>query len=203
MTRVAVKRWIIPLAVWIPLAAFFGWIYLQPPEPAPSSVATVEPVRRYREPSAKSPMPIPSIKRPKTVPAAEANLRDDEEVIGVAVGGKFRAYRIDAMMDPWQHIVNDLIERVPVTVTYCDLLDCVGAFTSDRLGEALNIQNAGVNGEMMLSSNGIVFWQSSGLRVGPEHKDEPVFQQLPIERMKWKYWRESHPSTDVFVGGKK
>src|SRR5262249_7607260 len=51
--------------------------------------------------------------QPSTVTAENASLRDREEVIGVEVNGKARAYRITAMHDLTQHVVNDKIDDVP------------------------------------------------------------------------------------------
>jgi len=54
---------------------------------------------------------------PGTVPAAEAGwLVPDDEVFGVVVRGHARAYPIP--MIAYHHVVNDVIEGVPVAVTY-------------------------------------------------------------------------------------
>ena len=57
--------------------------------------------------------------------AAEANLRPDDFVIGVAFGGKTRAYRLGALENPMGHLVNDMIDGVAISVAYCDLTRCV------------------------------------------------------------------------------
>jgi Protein of unknown function (DUF3179) len=199
MTGKSYKRWLRPIAIWTCLAGFIVWAALHWPEAQAPNPTPFEEEKHQNIPVVRSPMPAPAVNRPKTVPAAEAKVADDEDVIGIAVGGKYRAYCVSAMKNPWQHIVNDLLERVPVTVTYCDLLDCVQAFTSDKLGEALNIQNGGINGEMVLKAKGVAFWQLSGLKIGPD-KNSPVFPTYPFERMKWKDWHRMHPTTDVFVG---
>src|SRR5207244_3603110 len=49
------------------------------------------------------------ILRPPTVKADDAVLADDEEVIGVVVDGRARAYRLEALRRPPFHIVNDLV----------------------------------------------------------------------------------------------
>src|SRR5262249_40673622 len=67
----------------------------------------------------------PGIDRPPIVAAGDAGLNDNEEVIGVDVRGKARAYRLSALLDRQHHVVNDLIDGVPVTVTYCDLSNCL------------------------------------------------------------------------------
>jgi len=54
---------------------------------------------------------------PRCVPATEARfLRDDDEVYGIVVTGKARAYAI-AML-AYHHVVNDVMAGTPVAVTY-------------------------------------------------------------------------------------
>jgi hypothetical protein len=54
---------------------------------------------------------------PATVPAAEATfLEDDDEVWGLVVLGKARAYAVTMLS--YHHVVNDVIEGIPVAVTY-------------------------------------------------------------------------------------
>jgi hypothetical protein len=55
--------------------------------------------------------------RPATVPAREADfLRDDDEVFGIVIRDRPRAYPITMLS--YHHVVNDVIEGVPVAVTY-------------------------------------------------------------------------------------
>ncbi len=54
---------------------------------------------------------------PKTLPARDARwLRDDDEVFGVVVAGRARAYPVP--MISYHHVVNDVIEGIPVAITY-------------------------------------------------------------------------------------
>lgn len=54
---------------------------------------------------------------PAVVAASEAAfLRDEDEVFGLVVRGKARAYPISALA--YHHVVNDRLEGVPVAVTY-------------------------------------------------------------------------------------
>ncbi len=54
---------------------------------------------------------------PRMLPAAEASwLRDTDEVYGVVVKGEARAYSIP--MISYHHVVNDVIQGIPVAVTY-------------------------------------------------------------------------------------
>jgi len=54
---------------------------------------------------------------PHTVPAPEARfLRPEDEVLGLVVGGQARAYPVTMLA--YHHVVNDVIEGIPVAVTY-------------------------------------------------------------------------------------
>ncbi len=54
---------------------------------------------------------------PRTVPAAEARfLRDDDEVYGIVVAERARAYAV--RMLSYHHVVNDVMAGTPVAVTY-------------------------------------------------------------------------------------
>ncbi len=72
---------------------------------------------------------IPSIENPKFMPIAEADhLADTEPVIGLEVGGEWKAYPLQVLM--WHEIVNDEIGGTPVSVTFCPL--CNAAIVFDR-----------------------------------------------------------------------
>ena len=54
---------------------------------------------------------------PQVVPAEKATwVRPDDEIFGVVILGKARAYPIP--MIAYHHVVNDVIEGIPVAVTY-------------------------------------------------------------------------------------
>ncbi len=54
---------------------------------------------------------------PRCVPADEARfLGPEDEVLGLIVGGQARAYAITMLS--YHHVVNDVIEGIPVAVTY-------------------------------------------------------------------------------------
>ena len=148
------------------------------------------------------PFPQPGIERPAVVSAEGARLPDEEVVIGVVVGGKARAYRLDAFRDRRRHIVNDLIGRVPVSVTYCDLTDCVQVYTDPRGSTPLDVALAGLyEGQMVVKINGVLFIHKTGARLHPEAGSAGLpYDSLPPTRTSWKEWKERHPETDVSGG---
>lgn len=73
---------------------------------------------------------IPPIDTPKFIPAKEGKkwLNDVEPVIFLQIGEKVKAYPIQILM--WHEIVNDTLNNVPVSVTFCPL--CNSAIVFDR-----------------------------------------------------------------------
>ncbi len=127
----------------------------------------------------------------------EARLKDDDEVIGVVAGGVARAYRLARLADRRGHVVNDLIGAVPVSVTYCDLSDCVRVFEGDPGAGPLAIATSGLfDSQMVLRLDGVDFLQHSGevLRgSGPTPRLAPAHW----ERTTWRAWRDAHAETTL------
>jgi Protein of unknown function (DUF3179) len=144
----------------------------------------------------------PGIERPPVLAAREARLSDEEKIIGVEVEGRFRAYRISAMLDRFHHIVNDMIDERPITVTYCSLRDTAAGFTSGRLGTPLPISQGGLWDGRMVICIGEAEYSQETLEPFKQSLPVPAFpyEPTPLVRTSWKNWREQHPETDVYEG---
>ena len=60
---------------------------------------------------------IPAILEPKFIEAQNANfLKPDDKVIGVHLGGQAKAYPIRILN--WHEVVNDVINGMPIVVTF-------------------------------------------------------------------------------------
>ena len=70
------------------------------------------------------------IVRPIDRPADQAGLPEDAAVIGVVVDGKARAYALRSLRHLQQHVVNDLVGGVPITVAHCDVTGCTHVYAS-------------------------------------------------------------------------
>lgn len=133
----------------------------------------------------------PGLVQPPTESAEEAELESTEEVIGVSVGGVHRAYACSGMSSFSSKVINDVIDGVPVTVTFCDRTRCARAFTASAKGRPLDVQLGGWTGEkLMVLIDGRMLAQDS---------DEIPLQEMPIEKSTWSEWKEAHPDTDVFT----
>jgi Protein of unknown function (DUF3179) len=141
------------------------------------------------------------IVRPPTVPADRAELREDDEVIGVMVDGKARAYQLKALYVGRHHVVNDLIDNVPISVAYCNISDCVHVYTRSGTTEPLDVWQSGFGiGGLILKIEGVAYRHQSGepLEPGPDVPPIP-YQNYPWVRTIWREWKQQHPGTDVYT----
>ncbi len=193
------------LALWLlgasAMALSLAWPFwpASPPE-APAA---------DRAPEAPMPPPIemelaeavPGVRQPPARPAAEADLADDEPVVGVTEGGRSRAYALRALSHSGaSHVVNDVLGDVPVSVTYCDLYHCTRIYTGGTPDEPLDLAVGGVKqGGLILRAGGHAYRQDSGAPLDPN--DPPFPYDLHAGALQtWGEWRHAHPDTDVYLG---
>ncbi len=145
---------------------------------------------------------MPGLQGPRAVSAEASKLADGEEVIGVVIDGKPRAYWLKALRHPPWHIVNDVIEGVPVSVTFCDRADCTRVYTGARSSKPLDLNLGGLYGrEMVVEAGGVLYLQETGKPFEAGAGVPPIpYANLPWERTTWKAWRQRHPETDIFIG---
>ena len=84
---------------------------------------------------------IPSIDDPVFVAVAEAELPDQEPVLGVTIGDDTRAYPVRILI--WHEIVNDVVGGVPVAVTFCPLCNTGLVFDRRLDGQVLEFGTTG------------------------------------------------------------
>lgn len=139
---------------------------------------------------------IPSIDRPKFVPASEADfIREKDRVIGIFHSGMAKAYPIKILN--WHEIVNDDVANLPIVVTYCPLCGTGMVFRADDYGDF------GVSG-LLYNSDVLMYdreteslWSQimaeaiSGPRRGAELK------ALPTSHTSWRDWLSRYPDTLV------
>lgn len=148
-----------------------------------------------------TPFVLPGLRKPPALPAAKATVPDDAEVIGLSVGGRHRAYLVTAMSRLGSHVIDDLVDGVPVTVTFCDRSGCTRVFTDPETAEPLPVDLGGLQEDKMLLRFKNVFYdQESGERIDGVQGPAFPYPDHPFVRTTWKKWKEEHPDTDVFVG---
>ena len=145
-----------------------------------------------------SPFVAPAIVLPPVRPAAEANLPDDETVVGVVVSGGARAYLLKALSPVSKNVVNDLIGDTPVSVTYFARTNCVRVFTDVITGKPLDIRMGGYSGGMLLLVEGSFFQQESSQSLTPGL--EFPYRTMSYEETTWGSWKQAHPESEVYTG---
>jgi uncharacterized protein DUF3179 len=197
-----VRRWVllalVAMGIAIPVAAAipFAWDWFREEAESDEPPAGIPP---NRDPFFNSPFITAGSMTPSIVAGFEAKLDDDEDVIGIEVGTRHRAYRLKAFKKP-PFVVNDLIDGTPVTVTYCNQTRRAQAFTGPRNNAPLEMWLGGwINGSMILKLDQDFFQQATGQRVDANPADRLIVPILPHRRANWKTWRESHPDTDVCI----
>jgi hypothetical protein len=127
-------------------------------------------------------------------------------VIGVTAGNRHRAYAIAALWNIDDHVVNDVVGGVPVTVAYCNRTECTKVFTSPSGNQPLEVAVGGFVGTPGSSLDGAML-----LRLGSSYYLQDTGEQLSgwssfpypeaeFERTTWGKWRKAHPDTDVVSG---
>ena len=147
----------------------------------------------------------PGLIRPPISGVEGSGMRDDDEVIGIEVGGRARCYRLGALDNRTNHVVNDLIGGIPVSVTYCDITNCVRVYTDPNgttpLGFGVGGLFTGDGPEMVVKLDGDFYLQKSGKRIKPGPGPAGIpYDLIEPTRTTWKEWVRRHPQTDVYAG---
>jgi Protein of unknown function (DUF3179) len=207
MAAAPTRRWLvlvaiaaaIAAAIALPIAVAIPYVQSLFPEPPEQFDDAPAPAIQSNRPFWNSPFIMPGIDRPPVVPGYEAALDGDEEVIGVDIHGKHRAYRVAALRR-MPHVANDLVGRTPVTATYCPNSDVAQTFSSHQLDKPLPMSLGGwAQGSMIMRYKDVFFEQKSGRRHDTELQEELPFATIPHQRTTWRKWRSSRPDTDVCV----
>ena len=137
---------------------------------------------------------IPSIDEPSFLDASVAALPDGEIVFGVVRGDDVRAYPQRILVH--HEIVNDRLDGVPVSVTYCPL-------TGTVLGFERGATTFGVSGTLV-NSNLVMYDRATDSRwpqvlataiEGP--LEGRALREFEVVWTTWGRWRRRHPGTEV------
>jgi hypothetical protein len=147
----------------------------------------------------------PGIQQPPAFSPTAVQLPDDAELIGITASGQCRAYLIDALWHPGQHVVNDLLGATPISVTWCPRTGCIRAFTDASSGRPLDIAEGGwteryEDRSFLLLVGSTRYRQDNGQPVLEATSVAFPYSPVEFQRTTWKQWRGMHPDTDVYVG---
>jgi hypothetical protein len=161
---------------------------------------------------------IPALDNPRMMPAGDVaalnqRLRDQhrgkylvptDRVVGLAVGSETRAYPLRVLA--WHEVIDDVIEGVPVAVTYNPLCDSVVVFDR-RVGDAMlafSVSGLLYNSNLLMfdrqvESRAESLWsQLQGRAVtGPAAERGLTLRVLPAAVLCWEDWLRRFPQTAV------
>jgi hypothetical protein len=193
----ALARWA-TTALLLGLAglAGIGLTRLTAPDAGPTPDGAAPPA-----PSPGIPVTPWAINRPPVTGAADAVLTGTARVVGVSMGGRFRAYLVRALShDPRMHVVNDRLGGQPVSVVHCDETGCTRVFTGPAGGGRLPLAFGGRrSGQMLIQTGGAIYSQSTLKPLKADQAPFP-FEQASFTMTTWQVWRAAHPDTDVYMG---
>ena len=142
---------------------------------------------------------IPPLHRPRYERVDEVRwLEDDDLVIGYA--GAHGAWAYPVRILTFHEIVNEVLEGVPVLVSYCPLC-ASGVVFSRHVGDrVLSFGNTSALHEadmvMLDYETGSYWWQVAGRAIVGPLTDTPL-EVLPSTTTSWQSWSRLHPNTVV------
>ena len=141
---------------------------------------------------------IPAIEEPQFTAASSspASLAADDPVFGVSLGDEPKAYPQAILV---QHeIVNDVVDDIPVAVTYCPLTGTAQGFY--RGETTFGVSGQLINANLVMYDRAEEHWwpQVLGRRItGPDPGE--LLAEFPVTWTTWERWRSRHPETVVLT----
>lgn len=126
-------------------------------------------------------------------PVDGVELPDDTPIIGLNSRGEPFAVALKALRSPDRHIVNLMVNEEPISVSYCDLKDCVRVL-SRRGNSPIPLRVSGLDVD-----NQMVFLLE-GQRYGQTSMDIPL-EDYPFQRTTLGEWKRQFPNSRIYLGG--
>jgi Protein of unknown function (DUF3179) len=145
---------------------------------------------------------IPSIDNPKFTSVQEADekfLEDSDLVVGLNINGDIKAYPLQILV--WHEIVNDIVGKTPIAVTYCPL-----CFTNQVFNRTMNdgqILEFGTSGKLYNSN--LVMYDRTTKSLWSQAMAQAIIGELagikldriPFDVAYWKEWKQLYPYSQV------
>jgi len=143
---------------------------------------------------------ISSIENPVFEKASEANLRNDETVIGIDYNGIEKAYPFSR----FREVINDAAGDEPILITWCPLCGTAIAFKRKIDGKEVEF---GVSGKLLNSD--LILYERKDFTLIQQINGKSIvgnilhedLERIPSDTVRWKDWIKMHPDTLVLVSG--
>jgi hypothetical protein len=149
--------------------------------------------------------PEPTVAPTQPPDADSGSVPDSVEVIGVAIDDRHRAYALSDLWFPERHVLNDMVGNTPISVTFCNLGNCVRAFAGAAGDPTLPLTNGGrhpsKSWRMILSVNGRKFEQDTLDPLDGDNLQPFPYRSLDAVRTTWGAWKAKHPDSEFQANG--
>ena len=100
-----------------------------------------------------------------------------------------------------QHVVNNVIGTVAMTVAHCNIAGCTHVDTMHGRSEPLYVSQAGFrDGEMFSKIKGVYHQHPSGEPIEPDPGSPPFSDEgYRWIQTTWKEWSQHYPETDIYL----
>ena len=143
--------------------------------------------------------------RPVCVAAAvAAHMREDDYVVGLEHGGRYRAYPI--WITDNYHMINDELEGEPILFSTCERCQSGSAFVAKLEGTPVKFSAQGmynaaltmVNRRGKPDAESSLWLHYEGVAIDGPRLGQ-FLEQIPSYHMTWRDWKAAHPDTDVML----
>jgi hypothetical protein len=126
-------------------------------------------------------------------------LEDSDLVAGLNINGDIRAYPLQILV--WHEIVNDIVGKTPVAVTYCPL-----CFTNQVFNRTMNdgqILEFGTSGKLYNSN--LVMYDRTTKSLWSQAMSQAIvgklagvrLERVPFDVAYWKDWKQLYPDSKI------
>jgi hypothetical protein len=140
---------------------------------------------------------IPPLDNPLALPARNAILADETQVLGIVLNGHAHAWPMGILIP--HHIINESLHDRPVTAAYCPA--CRSGYIFNPLvdGQRLTFEPVSVHRRNMVMRDretGTIWQHETGEALMGKYRGKTL-EILGSELSNWKAWRTEHPETTV------
>ncbi len=142
---------------------------------------------------------IPPIENPNFLCPGEVDfLSDTEPVLSLTIGPDSRAYPVEIMT--WHEIVNDVVNGIPVTVTYCPLCNSAVSHGRQLDNRVLDFGTSGFlynSSLVMYDRQTETLWTHFEGRAVIGELEGAELEYFPVAIVSWGDWKKANPNGRV------
>lgn len=147
---------------------------------------------------------LPALKNLAAQSASDADLilREDELVLGIEINGRARAYPINMLTGSTRQIINDELDGVSISATWCHLSHTGIVYASDVNGQRLTFAVSGKQWKknlVMRDEETESLWSQIRGECMEGQLKGTMLKTLPSLVTDWKSWKTMHPKSTAAI----